>query len=114
MNIEDARAAKIADLRKQCSEKICGLFSCASLAGGALYPAEKIDQQNIRDAAICGGPIWVLIDGVWQLANHTVEQARAVHQNFQARKTGMQEIFAIRVNEVNVATSQDDLDAIEF
>ena len=78
---EDAIQAMF-KLRHDTYTKISAGFTSAALGKARQYPSAPQDQANMAQVAQVGGKLWSMLDGTWELLDHTAAQGQMVLKDY--------------------------------
>lgn len=108
------KTAKDAELRARCKLEISSGFSSSASGTVRFYPSTDQDQTNMAQSAALGGKLMCRVGVDWSLVDHTSTQAQGVLSDFIVLRDEKRAAFAGKMGDLAAATTQDEVDAIEW
>lgn len=123
--LEEARAAKLAELRATCSATITGGFSSSALGSPHRYPSGQVDQINLMGsvtASLLPGlapdwttPFWCADEGGgWSFRDHSAEQIQRVGADGKAHISSCQARMEILGSQISDAASTEAVEDLSW
>lgn len=121
--LDEAKAAKVAELRAACAAHITGGFVSEALGEPHTYPSATTDQQNLAASVLASllpglpadwsTPFWCLnADGAWSFAPHNAAQIQRVGADGKAFVVAAQTELNALAEQVDAAPSVEAVAAI--
>lgn len=121
---KDEKRATTSRIRERCKMAIEGGIDSAVLGEIYRYPTSSTDQFNLNSSVLAakmyadaGGPykFWCMNEsGVWSRAEHTAAQIEAVGLTVMGFVRGLQDKYELKLQEIAMAASIEELRAIQW
>lgn len=126
--LDKAVSFKSNELKAKCANAIISGCPSSALGEVFIYPTTPIDTQNLDNSALAAltakidnvegwtTPFWTFkpSDDTWDYRQHTADQIIQVAQDVKAYRVGLQSHYAELLGQVNEATTESQVLAIQW